>query len=69
MKTIHGNLIHVAQNCEFDLIVHGCNCFCAMGEGIAKGIKAALRRLRRPFRAWNSLGDETQGTALAACRT
>ena len=33
MKTIQGNLIHSAQAGEFDLIVHGCNCFCTMGAG------------------------------------
>jgi len=33
MKTIQGNLIHLAQDGEFDLIVHGCNCFCTMGAG------------------------------------
>ena len=37
MKTIHGNLITMAP--DFDAIVHGCNCFCAMGAGIAKQIK------------------------------
>ena len=42
MKLLRGNLIHLAQNGEFDLIVHGCNCFCTMGAGIAKGIKAAF---------------------------
>src|SRR6476660_740589 len=42
MKTISGDLIQLAQNNEFDLIVHGCNCFCTMGAGIAKGIKAAF---------------------------
>jgi O-acetyl-ADP-ribose deacetylase (regulator of RNase III) len=42
MKTIQDNLIHLAQHGEFDLIVHGCNCVCTMGAGIAKGIKAAF---------------------------
>jgi len=42
MKTVQGNLILLAQDGEFDLIVHGCNCFCTMGAGIAKGIKAAF---------------------------
>ena len=42
MKTIRGDLIHLAKHGEFDLIVHGCNCFCTMGAGIAKGIKAAF---------------------------
>lgn len=43
MKTIQSNLIHLAQNGDFDLIVHDNNCFCMMGAGIAKGINAAFR--------------------------
>jgi O-acetyl-ADP-ribose deacetylase (regulator of RNase III) len=39
MKKLQGDLIKLALNGEFDLIVHGCNCFCTMGAGIAKGIK------------------------------
>lgn len=42
MKTISGDLIALAQAGDFDLIAHGCNCFCTMGAGIAKGIKAAF---------------------------
>ena len=42
MKTIEGNLITLAQAGEFDVIVHGCNCYCTMGAGIAKSIKAAF---------------------------
>jgi len=34
-----GNLIDLAESGEFDVIVHGCNCFCNMGAGIAKEIK------------------------------
>lgn len=39
MKTIRGDLINLAKNGEFDVIVHGCNCFCTMGAGIALRIK------------------------------
>jgi len=42
MKEIEGDIIKLAIEGEFDLIVHGCNCFCTMGAGIAKGIKAAF---------------------------
>lgn len=35
MKTVKGNLISMAMNDEFDIIVHGCNCFHTMGAGIA----------------------------------
>lgn len=39
MKVIEGDLIKKAKEGEFNLIVHGCNCFCTMGAGIAKSIK------------------------------
>ena len=39
MKVIKGDLIKLALQGEFDVIVHGCNCFCTMGAGIAKSIK------------------------------
>ena len=42
MKTIKGDLIALAKTGEFDVIAHGCNCFCNMGAGIAKSIKAAF---------------------------
>lgn len=40
MKTISGDLIALAMSGHFDAIVHGCNCFCTMGAGIAKAIRA-----------------------------
>lgn len=34
-----GNLLDMAVNGDFDVIVHGCNCFNTMGSGIARQIK------------------------------
>lgn len=39
MKIISGDLISLSKDGQFDVIVHGCNCFCTMGAGIAKAIK------------------------------
>jgi len=39
MKTTKGDLIKLALGGAFDVIIHGCNCQCAMGAGIAKPIK------------------------------
>lgn len=39
MKIIEGDLITLATNGKFDVIIHGCNCFCVMGAGLAKAIK------------------------------
>lgn len=40
MKTVSGDLLQLALAGEFDVIIHGCNCQCAMGAGIAKAIKS-----------------------------
>lgn len=37
-----GDLIKLAQEGHFDIIAHGCNCFCRMGRGIAPQIKKAF---------------------------
>lgn len=34
-EEVKGNLITLAKEGEFDVIAHGCNCFCVMGAGIA----------------------------------
>lgn len=39
MKIVKGDLIEIGLKGDFDVIVHGCNCFCKMGHGIAKTIK------------------------------
>lgn len=42
MKQVYGDLINMAQAGEFDVIIHGVNCFCTMGAGIAKAIASAF---------------------------
>lgn len=41
MTLLHtkGNLLDLAEAGEFDIVVQGCNCFNAMGGGIAKEIR------------------------------
>ena len=39
MKIVQGDLIALALNGHFDVIVHGCNCDCIMGAGIAQSIR------------------------------
>jgi len=39
MKIVNGDLIKMALAGEFDVIVHGSNCFCNFGAGIAKQIR------------------------------
>jgi len=39
MKVIRGDLLALAMDGTFDVIVHGANCQCTMGAGIARAIK------------------------------
>lgn len=42
MTEINGDLIVLAKQGMFDVIAHGCNCFCTMGAGIAPQMAAAF---------------------------
>ena len=39
LKHVTGNLIDMAEQGQFDVIVHGCNCLNTMGSGIALEIR------------------------------
>ena len=39
---VDGDLIKLALSGKFDVIVHGCNCFCTMGAGIAPQMAEAF---------------------------
>ena len=39
IKFVTGDLLDKAENGDYDIIVHGCNCFCVMGSGIAAQIR------------------------------
>lgn len=41
-KEVYGNLITMANQGKFDVITHGCNCFCRMGAGIAPQMAEAF---------------------------
>lgn len=38
-REVKGDLVQLADNGEFDVITHGCNCWCNMGAGIAVPMK------------------------------
>jgi O-acetyl-ADP-ribose deacetylase (regulator of RNase III) len=69
MKTIKGDLIQLAKAGEFDVIVHGCNCFNTMGSGIAAQIKkefpsAYKADLKTPKGDKNKLGSFTYASYM-----
>ena len=39
MTKTKGDLLALARDGKYGAIVHGCNCFCRMGAGIAKQVK------------------------------
>ena len=41
-KEVKGDLIDLAKKGNFDVIAHGCNCFCTMGAGIAPQMAKAF---------------------------
>jgi O-acetyl-ADP-ribose deacetylase (regulator of RNase III) len=41
-QEIEGDLIRLAKQGTFDVITHGCNCFCQMGAGIAPQMASAF---------------------------
>nr|WP_320191742.1 macro domain-containing protein [uncultured Desulfobacter sp.] len=67
MKSIKGDLIHLSQEGRFDLIIHGCNCFCTMGAGIAKQIRTQFPQAWEADLATES-GDRSKlGSYSNAC--
>lgn len=72
-KLIHkkGNLITMALNGEFDVIVHGCNCFHKMKSGIAKEIAATFPAaveadLQTEYGSYDKIGTYSVVPALAS---
>lgn len=59
MKTIEGDLIELAKNGTFDVIIHGCNCFNAMGAGVAAAIAANFPEAAKADRA-TGYGDSNK---------
>ena len=39
MKVKHGDILELARQGLFDVVVQGCNCFCTMDLGVARQIK------------------------------
>ncbi|AVP96829.1 phosphatase [Ahniella affigens] len=40
LSTVRGDLLQLARAGQFDVVIHGCNCQCQMGKGIALAIKS-----------------------------
>ena len=70
MNIIKGDLLKLADEGMFDVIVHGCNCFNTMGAGIAKQIAKKYPHIyeidkQTEFGSKDKLGTYTFGTCIA----
>jgi len=58
MKTVCGDLIELALQSRFDVIVHGCNCKCVMSAGIAKQIAKAFPEAAKADKEYTPAGGK-----------
>ena len=56
-QEIKGDLIKLAQQGQFDVVAHGCNCFCRMKRGIAPQMAAAFKCDKFLFESIGYEGD------------
>lgn len=66
MKKVKGDLLQLAQDGQFDVIIHGCNCFCDMGAGIAKTIRSTFPQAYKADCATTVGDQEKLGTITQA---
>ena len=66
MKTVTGDLITLALEGEFDVIIHGCNCYNTMGAGIARAVRDRLPEAFAADRATIKGDFEKLGTYTSA---
>lgn len=59
-KEVKGDLIVLALEGNFDVIAHGCNCFCNMGAGIAPQMARAFGCDKFPLEDKEYRGDHTK---------
>lgn len=56
-QEIKGDLIALAKEGKFDVVVHGCNCFCVQGAGIAAAMVEAFNTNEFPLEDKKYKGD------------
>lgn len=67
VRVVRGDLVAAAKtDPDIDVIVHGCNCFCTMGAGVAKAIASAFPKVREVDNATAS-GDRSKMGTYTSC--
>lgn len=65
-KLLEGNLLDMAEDGDFDVIVHGCNCQNVMGAGIADQIRRRWPGVYREDTRFGKLGKARLGKYSAS---
>lgn len=60
-REVSGDLISLAKQGNFDIIAHGCNCFCVMGAGLALQIKNHFPEAEKADKNYDRLLDAKLG--------
>lgn len=47
IQYVEGELINLIESGEYDVVVHGANCFCTMGAGVAKVLRQRFPSIYR----------------------
>lgn len=70
MKVIHGDLIKLALEDKFNVIIHGCNCFHTMNSGIARQMRETFPSVLEVDKANTVYGDKDKlGTYTSVVET
>ena len=62
MLITKGNVIHMAESGQFDVLVHGCNCMNIMGAGVARQIRNVFPGVYDADKAYTTKSRDMLGT-------
>jgi O-acetyl-ADP-ribose deacetylase (regulator of RNase III) len=66
MLIIKGNVIHMAESGQFDVLVHGCNCMNIMGAGVARQVRSVFPAAYAADQAYSTKSHDMLGTYSSA---
>ena len=67
METIQGDIFELIKSKKYDVLIHGCNCFCNMGAGFALYLKKHYPEVLRADQS-TRLGDASKLGKYSQCK-
>lgn len=64
---VYGDLVNAALQGKVDIMVHGCNCFCTMGSGIARDVREKIPEAYK-VDCMTKNGDRSKLGYLTSCQ-